>query len=88
MSQRLMSRSQKSWPGNVPGAKSPNANRPKRQMSAGKCLSADGEPPFVSLPAAPPPESETHNLLVATDEEISGVFEVQQIVDCLAEGLK
>ena len=50
MSQRLMSRSQKSWPGNVPGAKSPNANRPKRQMSAGKCLSADGEPPFVSLP--------------------------------------
>ena len=38
--------------------------------------------------AAPPPESETHNLLVATDEEISGVFEVQQIVDCLAEGLK
>ena len=50
MSQRLMSRSQKSWPGNVPGAKSPNANCPKRQMSAGKCLSADGEPPFVSLP--------------------------------------
>ena len=49
MSQRLMSRSQKSWPGNVPGAKSPNANRPKRQMSAGKCLSADREPPFVSL---------------------------------------
>ena len=51
MSQRLMSRSQKSWPGNVPGAKSPNANCPKRQMSAGKCLSADGEPPFVSLPS-------------------------------------
>ena len=50
MSQRLMSRSQKSWPGNVPGAKSPNANCPKRQMSAGKCLSADGELPFVSLP--------------------------------------
>ena len=37
---------------------------------------------------APPPESETDNLLVATDEEISGVFEVQQIVDCLAQGLK
>ena len=50
MSKRLMSRSQKSWPGNVPGAKSPNANCPKRQMSAGKCPSADGEPPFVSLP--------------------------------------
>ena len=50
MSQRLRSRSQISWPGNVPGAKSPSANCPKCPMSAGKCPSADGEPPFVSLP--------------------------------------